>query len=358
MSNLGICQICNEKPATYGDGLTWSKCSECQYKTTKDVSPKEQAPVEMPGGFEHKIVPGLVSIIIPVYMTNYALYHYTGNCIGSIREHTPEGSYEIVIVDNGSPLQVPEMQSYYAHRVIKNEKNLGVTKAWNQGIRASVGEYIVLLNNDVQVYDEWIKLLKGSIDVDGYDLVMAHPMYSKNEPFARAIESAKIRRKVLESGKPFTEFKDFSCVMFKRSLVDEIGLFDEQFFSYASDSDFFYRLDQSGKKWACNEAVATSHLIGATGLMMKETKDIMDKDKESFYKKWNDKKEQETKLIRSKETGDAIFCLLEGKLHHIKDPDTLHALGFEFGQEILLDVFPVDIKVAEQISMENYKKYV
>ena len=88
-TNLTICQDCKINPATYGDGLTWSRCSACQLKSTQQEPVKQKIQSNIEGDkFEHKTIPGLTSIIIPVYMSNYTLFHYTGNCIGSVREHT------------------------------------------------------------------------------------------------------------------------------------------------------------------------------------------------------------------------------------------------------------------------------
>lgn len=319
-------------------------------------------------GFDHRIIPGLTSIILPIYMKDYALFHYTGNCIGSVREHTPEGSYELVVIDNGSPIQPPAMQSYYAHRVIKNEENLGVTKAWNQGIRISVGEYIVLLNNDVQVFEHWLDDMKLALDSGGYDLAMAHPMYSLTEPFARAVESKAIRERVALSGNIYSDFKDFSCVMFKRTLLDEIGLFDEDFFSYASDSEFFQRMDRAGKKWVCCETVATSHLSDATGYSMPETPEIMNKDKATFEAKKRNytpipnnspaEADRPLSLIRVSNGGDALYLYVHSskKMHHIKDPETLRALGFDFGQEGVWTQID-HCEKGEEITMQNYQNY-
>lgn len=382
--NLTICQECKEEPAIYGDGLTWSRCSGCQLKKAQQEQieqPESQPPVADPStdSFEHQIVPGLTSIIVPVYMLNYALFHYTGNCIGSVREHTPEGTYELLIVDNGSAIQPPGPESYYAHKVIKNEKNLGVTKAWNQGIRMSTGEYIVLLNNDVQVFDGWLEGLRENL-VE-YDLVMAHPMYSKTEPFARAVEAKKIKDAVIASPNILSGFKDFSCVMMRRSLFDELGLFDERFFNYCSDSDFFDRMKEAGKKWACIEYVPTSHLSDATGYSMPDVGKIMDIDKETYAKKQEEKKfevsqstsntetqivseewsppvvppKKEGELVRSSLTGDAIYFKgKDKKWHHITSPEVLHALGFDFGQEKLTD--SID-EIGDDITMSNYKEY-
>lgn len=362
MNDLTICQECHENPAVYGDGLTWSRCSACQLKFSKE-QPESPSQPENPNeeGFKHTIIPNLTSIILPVFMTNYSLFHYTGNCIGSVREHTNPDSYELVVVDNGSPIQPPEPNSYYADKLVKNEQNLGVTKAWNQGIRVSQGEFIVLLNNDVQVFQDWLEDMKKGLIEEGFDLVMAHPMYSLTEPFARAIESRQIREKALSSKDKYSTFKDFSCVMFRRSLLDEIGMFDEDFFNYCSDSDFFIRMEEVGKKWACCETVPTSHISDATGYSIAETPEIMNKDKEVYKNKWETKKvESKTVvpdglLVRSNRTGDAIFLIKNDLRHKIKNPETLRALGFDFGQE--QTVPEIKLKDGEEITMENYTKY-
>src|SRR3990167_9847877 len=88
--NLSICQVCKVNPAVYGDGVTFARCSKCEYEHNKE-HPEEviEPPVQTTGqGIPHQMIPGLVSIIMPLYNVNYALFHYTGNAIGSLRSHT------------------------------------------------------------------------------------------------------------------------------------------------------------------------------------------------------------------------------------------------------------------------------
>ena len=100
--------------------------------------------------------PNLVSIII----LTFNQLKYTKECVESIRKHTPE-PHEIIFVDNGSTdvtgkwlKKLVENNSNY--RLIANKKNLGFSKGCNQGIEASTGEYILLLNNDVVVTENWL----------------------------------------------------------------------------------------------------------------------------------------------------------------------------------------------------------
>src|SRR3990167_4329859 len=139
---------------------------------------------EATGGIPHEIIPGLTSIIIPIYNIDYSLMHYTGNCLGAVREHTDKTKtpYEIILVDNASPIKL-EPSMYPVEKVIVNEVNLGYAKAVNKGIRVSQGEYVCVMNNDTQVFEHWLEDMQEALTK--LDLVMATPMYG--EPFARAV---------------------------------------------------------------------------------------------------------------------------------------------------------------------------
>jgi len=230
-------------------------------------------------------VEGLTSIIILCHNTGYPNFHYTGNCIGSVREHTQK-PYEIILVDNGSPVKPSKLSDYRADKIIVNEENKGVAAGWNQGIRVSSGEYICLLNNDAMVFDMWLEDLQEALQQ--LDLVMATPMYG--EPFSRAYEA--LQKRVSWADKPieesFSDFRDFSCVLARKSLFNEIGLFDEQFFIYCEDLDFMRRMDQQNKKYASTKKVNIFHVIGATTTNDPKTPELMNDSKRKLKDKWGE----------------------------------------------------------------------
>lgn len=385
-----ICEICKEEPAVYGDGVTWGRCAKCQQEfIKKDLFGKEHYQQETGNeGVPHQRIIGLTSIVIPIHMANYPLFHMTGNCIGSVREHTDKEKdpYELIILDNGSPVQPPSNQSYYAQKIVKWEENRGVTKAWNAGIRVSFGEYIVLLNNDTQVYEGWLTTLKSALLTGGLDLVMAKPMYSLTEPFARAVEAKREADRWV--GKPIEESfdktgpTDFACVLFRKDLVDElgyegIGLFREEFVSYCSDIDVLKRMDEAGKKYAVCRAVPIHHIIDATGHSLPNTPQVMDTDKETFKTLWD--RPQPTSqpevraepqadtavvlstvenLVRTDKTGDKIYFVKDNTLHWVKSPQVLGALGFSFGQErTITDEEFAKYQYGDPIDMSNVGLY-
>lgn len=88
----------------------------------------------------------LVSIII----INYDKNELTDKCLKSIYSKTYNIDFEIILVDNASPNDAPELlkDKYPGIKLIKSKKNLGFAGGNNLGIRHAKGDYILLLNND------------------------------------------------------------------------------------------------------------------------------------------------------------------------------------------------------------------
>ena len=97
------------------------------------------------------------SVIIPVW--NNAVL--TQQCLNALAEVTDGVSYEVVVVDNGSTDGVETFLQTLGGdvQVIRNEQNLGFSKACNQGARAARGEFLVFLNNDTIPLKGWLSAL-------------------------------------------------------------------------------------------------------------------------------------------------------------------------------------------------------
>ena len=98
---------------------------------------------------------GRASIIIPVF--NQAFY--TRVCLASLDRE--QGSAEVIMVDNGSTDETPEILATWAkhasdRRVVSHPENLGFAKGCNAGAEASTREFLVFLNNDTFVLDGWL----------------------------------------------------------------------------------------------------------------------------------------------------------------------------------------------------------
>ena len=107
-----------------------------------------------------------VSLVIALYNQ----VDYTRRCIDSIVRCT-RIPYELILVDNGSVDGTTELLKTVQATVITNEKNLGCAKAWNQGIRASHGEVVGILNNDIVVTPGWVEHLIAFMESRSYGIV-------------------------------------------------------------------------------------------------------------------------------------------------------------------------------------------
>ena len=362
--NTSICTVCGDI-ASYGDGASWALCSKHEReKNSQIVEAQPDEPMEGEG-MPHKLVEGLTSIIIPVYSANYAAFHYLGHAIGSIRSST-KLPYELIIVDNGSPIKPGKLADYHAEKIVELKENTGYVKAVNKGIRCSFGEYIAVLTSDIQVYDNWLEDAQEALK--HVDLVYGKPMYG--EPFSRGYEAGIKRSKWAD--KPIeaslnNDLEDGACLITTKKLLDEVGLLDEDFFNYCADRDLFERIKRAGKKYAGCERINIFHVIEGTGNFVPETPEIMNKDKEVYKKKWEGVSvehqppkimDDNKKFIRTDVTGDKVYKVHNGKLHWITNPAVLQALGCGFGDvNGISETEYRQYERGEPISMDNVEKF-
>ena len=99
-----------------------------------------------------------VSVIIPVY--NHE--KYIARCLRSITSQSlNKNDYEIIVIDDGSTDKTPKAIKPFLREIklIKNKKNKGLPNALNQGIKKSRSKYIVRLDADDYVNQEFLKFL-------------------------------------------------------------------------------------------------------------------------------------------------------------------------------------------------------
>ena len=97
-----------------------------------------------------------VSLVIPVY----GQHEYTFNCLKSLADHTELAKLEIIVVDDASPTPLSSaLADVSGIRLIRNEGNLGFIGSCHRGANLARGEFLVLLNNDIQVTAGWLNAL-------------------------------------------------------------------------------------------------------------------------------------------------------------------------------------------------------
>lgn len=146
------------------------------------------------------------SVVIPTYNR----WDLLNKCLKSIERNTNLSDGEIIVVSNGCTDDTPKLvrRLYPTMNVVSWPKPLGYPKAVNMGMSAATGDYVILLNNDTELYSpNWVQ-----------DLL---------EPFnnhPQAGVTGLIKR--FQNGNPWVLF---FCAAIKREVINRIGLLDETF---------------------------------------------------------------------------------------------------------------------------------
>lgn len=189
------------------------------------------------------------SIVIP----NYNGMDFLPDCLNALYEQT-EKDFEIIVVDNGSrDGSLQYLKELPSVRMISFPRNEGFCKAVNAGIKAALGEYVVLLNNDTRVFPDYLEKLVGAISSSEKIFSVSPKMIMMKNPdliddagdLYCALGWAFSRGK----GKPLSSYDTAenifaSCggaAIYRKSVFDEIGYFDEKHFAYLEDIDMGYR---------------------------------------------------------------------------------------------------------------------
>ena len=187
--------------------------------------------------------------------------------------------YEVIVVDNGSSdgSIAGLARGWPSVRVVALPENVGVTAALNRMVQAASGEYVALLNNDVELSPDWLGVLAEALDRDprlasvaGKLLRMDAPEIIDRAGDTLAWSSACHGRGagVRDEGQYDAPAEVFcvggAAALYRRSVFEEIGGFDEQFFAYLEDVDWGFRARLAGYVSRCEPAAVGLHRGGAT----------------------------------------------------------------------------------------------
>ena len=215
-----------------------------------------------------------VSVVTP----NYNGVKFLKNYFNSLNQDS-ECIGEVIIIDNGSDdssLEYIQKNNFnFPVVVIKNDENLGFALAVNQGISKAKYDYIFSLNNDTEVEIGSINAMLDLIQEEDIFSVQAKMIQSDNK---QLIDDAGDEYNLLAWTKKMGENQNSenysqvleifsSCAgaaLYKKSVLEEIGSFDDNFFAYMEDVDLAIRSQIYGyRNLLCPDAVVY-HIGSAT----------------------------------------------------------------------------------------------
>ncbi len=201
--------------------------------------------------------------LVSVIVVNWNGKAYLGACLTSLCNQTFL-DFELIVVDNGSTDgSVEIVRSHFPDcLIIQNTSNYGFARGNNQGIEKAKGRYIVLLNNDAEAESHWLEELVKVAEEDQRIGMLASKIYLQGGHKIIDNVGHLIYRDGLNRGRGRLEadhgqfeqmeevlFPSGCAALYRREMLEEIGLFDEDFFAYGDDTDLGLKGRLAG--WKC-----------------------------------------------------------------------------------------------------------
>jgi len=215
----------------------------------------------------------MLSIVILAYNSQ----KYIKACLNSVFSQSAK-DIEVIVVDNASTdgTQALVREGYPRVRLIENRSNLGASRARNQGIECSVGEWILAMDSDVVLENDFIRNYELAKGLFPEDLGMIQPNVLNRDGtkiYSQGIRLSVFRRfHDLNHGKPRNFVSSIegkiigpcsAAAFYRRSMLDALrevtGYFDERFFFLVEDVDLAWRAQRAGWKVLFNPQMVCSH---------------------------------------------------------------------------------------------------
>ncbi|MHB9149518.1 MAG: glycosyltransferase family 2 protein [Thermoleophilia bacterium] len=200
------------------------------------------------------------TVVIP----NWNGLRHLEECLLSLRDQTYP-SFKTIMVDNASSdASVEYVSSQFPEvEIVVMPRNGGFSYAVNEGIRRADTPYVVLLNNDTRVDRDWLRELTATLNARlDYDMAASLMLFYDYPDVVNAAgdvfdiwAAAGLNRGIYE---PMVKYLEpcrvlgacAGAAIYRRSLFEDIGLFDEDFFLMSEDTDLNLRALIAGKKCA------------------------------------------------------------------------------------------------------------
>jgi len=211
---------------------------------------------------------------LSVVIVNYNVIHFLEQCLSSVRRASENLEVEVFVVDNNSVDGSVKMvrEKFPEVILIDNKDNTGFSKANNQAIRLSKGEYILLLNPDTVVEDDTFSRIIAFMDahpdagglgvkmIDGKGnflpeskrglptpTVAFYKIFGLSAFFPKSKVFGKYHLGYLDENQTNpVDILSGAFMLLRKSVLDKIGLLDETFFMYGEDIDLSYRILKAG----------------------------------------------------------------------------------------------------------------
>jgi GT2 family glycosyltransferase len=213
---------------------------------------------------------------LSIVIVNYNVRYFLEQTISSVYKSIVHFDYEIIVVDNNSSDDSLKMlaQKFPDIKVIANIENAGFSKANNQAIKLSKAEFILLLNPDTIIQEDTLQKCIDKMEtdttigglgvkmVDGAGNFLPESKRGFPSPMAAFAKMSGLS-KLFPKSKTFGQYHltylnknesheidvlSGAFMLLRKSVLDKVGLLDEDYFMYGEDIDLSYRIRKANFK--------------------------------------------------------------------------------------------------------------
>ena len=203
-----------------------------------------------------------MSVAVSVVIVNFNRRDLLDPCLESLWNQTFR-DFDVIVVDNGSSDgSVEFLRKNSRVQTVELASNHGFSGGCNAGIRQAQGRYIATLNNDAEAEPRWLEELVRAMETHPEagmcaSKILFHADRRRIDKAAHLIYWDGLNHG-RGSGEPDTGqyevmgealFPDGAAALYRREMLDQVGLFDESFFAYGDDADLGLRGRLAG--WTC-----------------------------------------------------------------------------------------------------------
>ena len=223
---------------------------------------------------------------ISIAILNYNGENYLKKFLPSIIKYSDKKLSSIYVIDNNSSDDSISLikKKFPSVNIILNKKNYGYAKGYNIGLKKIKSDYIVLINNDVEVSENWLVPMFHSME-ENNNIGSCQPKilsYENKDSFEYAgaaggyidfLGYPYCRGRIfntleLDNGQYDSEKEIFwssgACMMIRNELFKKLGGFDQSFYAHMEEIDLCWRIQRVGLKNFCFPKSRVYHLGGGT----------------------------------------------------------------------------------------------
>lgn len=214
------------------------------------------------------------SLVIPLY----SAAALTRRCLETIRDHTDQVAYEVILVDDTADEETKRLLDVVTGaRVVVNEQNLGYLRSVNLGASFARGEWLVLCNNDIEVTPVWLQAMLVCGE-SGEDIGVIAPKFVSPDGrlseagavlwsdgtgvnYGRGDDPTKCQYEYTRE----VDYGSAAALMVRAKLWHELGGFDERYIPmYYEDADLCFEARQHGWRVLYEPSAVVMHVEGGT----------------------------------------------------------------------------------------------